>query len=91
MSNQGHLVFIGLCVILNVFRARGLLFRGQNCALFALYSIFSKYWSVTFLYFGMNLPRDGANQLHKAGFFLFALKIIFARSEMYKFATFVQF
>ena len=36
--------------------------KGQHLALFALT------WSVTFLYFGMDLPKDGTNQLPKAGF-----------------------
>ena len=37
----------------------------------------AKNWSVTFLHFGMNLPKDGTNQLPKAGFDWITLKVIF--------------
>ena len=59
-------------------RSKGHFYRskGQNCGLFALYTIFSNNWSVIFLYFGMKLPQDGDNELGREGFDWITLKVI---------------
>ena len=47
------------------------------CSFSTLEHFLKKNGQWLFLYFDMNLPRDGTNQLPKAGFALMALKVIF--------------
>ena len=58
-------------------RSKGNLYRSKLCPFCTLDHILKKLVSIFFLYFGMNLPKDGTNQLPKAGFDWIALKVIF--------------
>ena len=66
--HKKDLVWITLKVILQI--------EMSKLSLFGILAIFSKKLASNFLYSGMNLPKDGTNQLPKARFDGITLKVI---------------